>query len=209
MVDYFIFNAKVKRIDIRAMNIAPSSVDISVDEMQFKLSLLPVDSSNEILVNALFKHKNHDFKGVSYSLSSPVGQSKRSIRIMIEEMEKTDDFYYYLHLESEEDDDQSSAIPGIINAVWLDKSSGVVEITIHIFPDFRGKGVGGKSLDLLISRLSIHFNVFKYIVEIASCNTASIDLFNSRGFERCGIMSDHFLIAGERHNVELFERFSD
>lgn len=169
------------------------------------VSLIPVDSNDNRFLSELYKRRNIDFEGATYSITRPKGQSLSSIKKMIEKRELSDDFYYSINLTQEEAVDNESIIAGVIQGIWKDSFSGVIEIGINIFPDYRGMGIGGKSLDLLIDRLTNHFNVYKFVSHILSCNENSKNLFLSRGFERCGCHKNHWISGGIRHDVEIYE----
>ena len=187
------------------MQYSNSSLPFNLEQYSF-LSLAPVDSSNDQLIKVLYNSRNSDFLSCAYLMSRPAGQSYLAIKQMIAKHEHSDDFYYYIqHSTVDKPDVQSSLISGVIQAVWKDKSSGIVEVGITVFSDFRGRGIGGKSLDLLISRLSTHFNVFKFVASILTCNSPSRQLFLSRGFTQCGCHKQHFLNNGVRYDVDLYE----
>jgi len=187
------------------MNISEYSVHFQLKDKSY-LSLLPVDSSNDDLLNELYKKRNTDFVGAAYSLSRPKGQSFSSMKQMIQAREDSDDFFYFInHSTSPIICDNKFLISGLIQAIWKDKYSGVLEIGINIFPEFRGQGIGGKSIDLLISRLCTHFCAFKFVTNILSVNEQSRRLFESRGFRRCGSLKSHWLSGGQRHDVDIYE----
>lgn len=187
------------------MNVSESSVEFSLNEKKY-MSLLPVDSSNDNLLRELYKKRNSDFFGAVYSVTRPKGQSLSSIKKMIQNREESEDFYYFInHSNSNLLDDDEFLISGVIQAIWRDKYSGVLEVGINIFPEFRGKGIGGKSVDLLISRLFTHFNAYKFIAHILAFSNSSKRLFESRGFVKCGCLTNHWISGGKRHDVDIYE----
>jgi len=186
------------------MEVSRPFSSISIKEANF-LSLIPVDSNNNEFIHELYKRRNIDFEGATYSMTRPKGQSLSSIKKMIEKREATDDFYYSINLTQEEILDDDCIFAGVIQGIWKDTYSGVIEIGINIFPEFRGIGIGGKSLDLLVHRLTNHFNVFKFVSYVLSCNENSKQLFLSRGFKRCGCHKNHWINGGTRHDVEIYE----
>ena len=189
------------------LKIAASEVEINFDGNLKILKLLPVDSENDALMQSLFLHRNSDFFGATFSMSTPKGQSFASLKKMIIDREHSHNFHYFILLSSSLDDAflGKGLICGLLQGIWKDTISRVVEVGINIYPEWRDSGIGKNSLDLLMQRLTIHFNVYKYVAKILSTNSASQKLFESKGFEKCGCYNNHFLIGGNREDVYIYE----
>jgi diamine N-acetyltransferase len=69
----------------------------------------------------------------------------------------------------------------------------------------RGNGYGHEIIEAIKEYALNTLNMKQIWVEIDDFNTASIALFESCGFERCGVMKDWICYAGEFHDVLRYQ----
>jgi diamine N-acetyltransferase len=69
----------------------------------------------------------------------------------------------------------------------------------------RGNGYGHEIIEAIKEYALNTLNTKQIWVEIDDFNTASIALFESCGFERCGVMKDWICYAGEFHDVLRYQ----
>ena len=69
----------------------------------------------------------------------------------------------------------------------------------------RGKGYAREAIEAIKEYGLNTLNLKQIWVEIDDFNTASIALFESCGFERCGVMKDWICYAGEFHDVLRYQ----
>lgn len=85
--------------------------------------------------------------------------------------------------------------------------AGVVEHSVYVDPDQRGRGVGGRLLDALIDR-SEALGVWTLQSGVFPENEASLSLHHSRGFRTVGVRERIGQIDGEWRDVVWLERRS-
>ena len=78
-----------------------------------------------------------------------------------------------------------------------------VEISIYVNKDFRGKQIGNKLLNYLITLIKTN-NYEKIISHISTPNDSSIKLHEKNGFVRCGILPNIGYKFGKYINVEIW-----
>ncbi|MCF4006845.1 N-acetyltransferase family protein [Corynebacterium uropygiale] len=109
--------------------------------------------------------------------------------------------------------DDDSTVLGWVSAAPISSRSvfhGVVEDSVYIHPDARGRGIAGALLDTLIEvcqeldKWAIHAWIFPE-------NTGSAKLHQSRGFEKIGTFSHiakmtYGELAGEWRDTDIYEK---
>ena len=168
------------------------------------IDLKPLDSSNSKLLDLLYEVRNSYPEDTLLRMARPKGQSRDQIKQLIINREKSDNFYFFIE---ETDSSNKSTIYGTIQATWNDRISRTVDIGVSILPKSQGKGIGKKSVQLLINKLRDQFNVRKCYAHVLSCNTKSISLFKGIGFTECGLLSGHFYMNGSYEDVLILEIF--
>ena len=98
------------------------------------LNLVPIDNTNQLLIEQLHKIRNTHFEGGSCHVDGSAKRGNmRCIAKMIEERQQSDDFYCFInHSKSPDLDTKDSLISDLIQAISRDEYSGVVEIRVTI-----------------------------------------------------------------------------
>ena len=81
-------------------------------------------------------------------------------------------------------------------------------ITIVVLEEFQQRGFAKKLLQTLILHLFSH-SIVRIEAQICTENTASIQLFESLGFEQEGILHRNFLIDGILHDSYMYAKFAN
>lgn len=91
-------------------------------------------------------------------------------------------------LTNEPDDGQKTI--GIVELFNYDKVDMRAEIGIFIDESCRGNGYGKAAVTELLNHCRDVLRLHQVVCDIAAGNTASLRLFESLGFERCGLMRE-------------------
>jgi phosphinothricin acetyltransferase len=86
--------------------------------------------------------------------------------------------------------------------------SGVAEYTVYVSGAARGRGLGARMLDHLVSAAP-DYGYWKLVGMILPENAAGLALAQKRGFRRVGTYTAHGRIAGQWRDVVLLERHLD
>lgn len=86
---------------------------------------------------------------------------------------------------------------GYILTTVVDRVSGVVEVGLCLTESHRGKGIGGRALQMMEAHMSGAWNMRKCVARIRADNLQSLALFQKCGYDRSGLQSQHFW-AGDR-----------
>lgn len=73
----------------------------------------------------------------------------------------------------------------------------------------RNQGFGKEALKLLVNYCFKHLNLHQLYCNISEDNPASIQLFESQGFEKIGMKKDWNLVNGHFKNEYLFQRINN
>lgn len=99
---------------------------------------------------------------------------------------------------------------GIIDLYEICKVNGRAFAGIYIMPEFRGKGLAGKALSLIeeYARKVLHLRLLAARVE--NSNTASVNLFRSKGYECEATIRDWFVTdSGNCSDLFIFTKRLD
>ncbi len=70
----------------------------------------------------------------------------------------------------------------------------------------QGQGVGGKALELLIAHARAALGLRKLLVEVRTDNAIAVRLYSAAGFNRVGVLKNHYRDGEAHHDVLLMER---
>ncbi len=90
---------------------------------------------------------------------------------------------------------------------WSDRCaySDTAEASIYIRKEYRGKGIGGQLLELLLVE-GRRINLHTVIARIAGDNPVSLTLFKSKGFNDVGVMKEVGRKFGKLLDVYLMQK---
>lgn len=80
------------------------------------------------------------------------------------------------------------------------------EVGIVVRKEFQGNGYGKEALNLLCDYVFGFLSLKQLIAHIGVDNKASLELFNSCGFEECGVLKQWWRVKGEYKDVVLLQR---
>lgn len=116
-------------------------------------------------------------------------------------------------------EDQADCMLFMISAQENERTSGFIQVDdlnfldghanvgICLHSDARGRGLGGKAIDLLASYLAEQWRLRKLNLKVRADNSAAIRCYEKIGFDRCGLLRQHVFLEGDWHDVILMERF--
>jgi phosphinothricin acetyltransferase len=90
---------------------------------------------------------------------------------------------------------------------WSDRCaySDTAEASIYIRKEYRGRGIGGQLLEMLLAE-GKSINLHTVIARIADGNKASLALFKSKGFNDIGVMKEVGRKFGKLLDVYLMQK---
>ncbi|MDQ3192515.1 MAG: N-acetyltransferase family protein [Bacteroidota bacterium] len=91
---------------------------------------------------------------------------------------------------------------------WSDKKAYDItaEISLYIAPDSRGKGIGKKLIEVIVTSAIEHTNLHSLIARITQGNEHSIYLHQAYGFEKTGVMKSVGKKFGKLLDVTLLQK---
>ncbi len=75
--------------------------------------------------------------------------------------------------------------------------------------DFQGKGFGKEGMKLLFDYAFDQLNLNKISLEVTAFNANSIHLYEKIGFEKEGVLRQHYFWNGEYHDVLIYGLFKE
>ena len=75
--------------------------------------------------------------------------------------------------------------------------------------DFQGRGFGGEVMNLIFEYAFNILNLKKVLLEVTSFNANSIHLYEKIGFEKEGVLKQHYFWDGDYHDVLIYGLFKE
>lgn len=100
-------------------------------------------------------------------------------------------------------------LKGIFRLMNIDWIARVAELGIYIGDSKdRHKGYGRDGINLGLQYGFGKLNLAKIWLRVLSTNTTAQNLYESLGFEKEGVLKQHYYADGEHHDVTLFSLFA-
>lgn len=96
---------------------------------------------------------------------------------------------------------------GIIGTVSLSSINHMMkfaEIGYGVGEEFQGRGLGTKSVKLLLDKIFIQTDLRKLIAYVSTNNAASCALLEKLGFKREGLLKEHYIVNGNPTDEGLY-----
>lgn len=93
---------------------------------------------------------------------------------------------------------------GMASITELDHKNALANLNIKIAQDFRGQGIGSRTINLLAKYCFWELNLNCLTATVLEYNTASRRLFEGCGFAEEGILRDRVYKRGRYHNVIVY-----
>ena len=133
--------------------------------------------------------------------------SRYAIRIYIEESQRQDIFQLrQLRLMIVCRSDQSVA--GMIDLFDFDPYHRRAAVGIYVDALYRKQGIASEALELLCRYAFDFLHLHQLYAHVAKGNTASLRLFESSGFERCGVLSQWICRDKGYNDVVILQRIA-
>lgn len=104
---------------------------------------------------------------------------------------------------------EDTAIVGTIDITDFSPLHSRGEIGIAVRKEYQGNGYAKEALNLLCDYAFNFLFLRQLTAHIATGNEASIQLFNSCGFEACGLLKDWWCVGGKFRDVVLLQRIRE
>lgn len=98
---------------------------------------------------------------------------------------------------------------GFVQIFDVHQKSRYGKLGMAIVSGARGQGAGHEALRLLCDYARKGLNLHKLLLEVRLDNNVAIHLYECSGFQRVGILRQHYFDGRHYHDVLLMERFWD
>jgi len=139
----------------------------------------------------------------SQLMTQPRPNSLPRVRRWLQDKSEKEDGLFFVIAAARDD-----APLGYVQIQNLQQRHGRGELGICLAPRAHGKGVAQEALTLLEAYLVDTFGLRKLTLQVLLENARAIRFYERYGFQRVGVMKEHFILNGDYKDVLVMEKRS-